>query len=130
MIARNRADLSVRRQCGLLGLTRSDWRCGVYRKPAPPDPEELALMRRKGLEALGPKPKTRRPAAPRRIYPYLLRGLAIDRTNQVWAAEIAYIRLAGGFLYLVVVMDWHSRDILARRPQLHRANHSKSVVHI
>jgi putative transposase len=73
------------------------------------------LMRLMGLEALGPKPKTSRPAVQHRIYPYLLRGLAIDRPNQVWAADITYIPMARGFLYLVAVMDWHSRYILAWR---------------
>ena len=127
MIDRGHADLSVRRQCALLGLARS----GVYRQPAV-NAEELALMRwideqylatpfygsrrmaaalrlaghqvnRKrvqrlmrlmGLQALGPKPKTSRPSAQHRIYPYLLRGLAIDRPNQVWAADITYIPMA------------------------------------
>jgi putative transposase len=72
-------------------------------------------MRLMGLEALGPKPKTSRPAAQHRIYPYLLRGLATDRPNQVWAADITYIPMARGFLYLVVVMAWHSRYVLAWR---------------
>jgi putative transposase len=72
-------------------------------------------MRLMGLEALGPKPKTSRPAAQHPVYPYLLRGLAIDRPNQVWAADITYIPLAHGFLYLIVVMDWHSRYVLAWR---------------
>ena len=132
MIDRGHADLSVRRQCALLGLARS----GVYRQPAAPGREELALMRwideqylatpfygsrrmaaalrlaghqvnRKrvqrlmrlmGLEALGPKPKTSRPSAQHRIYPYLLRGLTIDRPNQAWAADITYIPMARGFL--------------------------------
>ena len=73
------------------------------------------LMRLMGLEALGPKPKTSRPAAQYRIYPYLLRGMTIDRPNQVWAADITYIPMARGFLYLVVVMDWYSRYVLAWR---------------
>ena len=149
MIARDRADLSVRRQCALLRLARS----GVYRQPAAPA-EELALMRwldeqylarpfygsrrmtaelrkagrqvnRKrvqrltrlmGLEALGPKPKTSRRSAQHQVYPYLLRGLTIDRPNQVWAADITYVPIARGFLYLVVVMDWCSRYVLAWRP--------------
>jgi putative transposase len=72
-------------------------------------------MRLMGLEALGPKPKTSRPSAQHRIYPYLLRGLTIDRPNQVWAADITYIPMARGFLYLVVVMDWYSRYVLAWR---------------
>jgi len=67
------------------------------------------------LEALGPRPKTSRPAAQHRIYPYLLRGLAIGRPNQVWAADITYIPMTRGFLYLVAVMDWHSRYVLAWR---------------
>jgi putative transposase len=149
IVDRRRSDLSVRRQCGLLGLARS----GVYRQPVARDREELALMRwldeqylatpfygsrrmtaelrkagrqvnRKrvqrlmrlmGLEALGPKPKTSRPSAQHRVYPYLLRDLTIDRPNQVWAADITYIAMARGFLYLVVVMDWYSRYVLAWR---------------
>ena len=73
------------------------------------------LMRMMGLEALGPKPKTSRPAAGHRIYPYRLRGLAINRPNQVWAADITYIAMPRGFLYLVAMMDWHSRYVLAWR---------------
>jgi putative transposase len=149
MVDLGRADLSVRRQCVLLGLARS----GVYRQAAAPDPEELALMRwideqylatpfygsrrmtaalrlagrrvnRKrvqrlmrliGLQALGPKPKTSGPSAQHRVYPYLLRGRRIDRPNQVWAADITYIPMARGFLYLVAVMDWCSRYVLAWR---------------
>ena len=59
------------------------------------------LMRLMGLEALGPKPKTARPSAQHRVYPYLLRGVTIDRPSQVWAADITYIPMARGFLYLV-----------------------------
>jgi putative transposase len=72
-------------------------------------------MRLMGLEALGPKPKTSRPSAQHRIYQYLLRGLTIDRPNQVWATDITYIPMARGFLYLVAVMDWYSRYVLAWR---------------
>jgi putative transposase len=72
-------------------------------------------MRLLGLEALAPKPGTSRPAPGRRIYPYLLRGLAITRPNQVWAADITYIPMARGFLYLVAIIDWFSRAVLAWR---------------
>jgi putative transposase len=73
------------------------------------------LMRLMGLEAIYPKPKTSRPHPDHRIYPYLLKGLTIDRTNQVWAADITYIPMARGFMYLVAVMDWHSRKVLSWR---------------
>ncbi len=73
------------------------------------------LMRRMGLAALGPKPRTTRPAPGHKIFPYLLRGLAIDRPNQVWAADITYIPIGRGFLYLVAVIDWASRAVLAWR---------------
>lgn len=71
------------------------------------------LMRLMGLEAIYPKPRLSKPAPGHRIYPYLLRGLQICRPNQVWAADITYIRLAAGFIYLVVVMDWFSRYVLS-----------------
>lgn len=73
------------------------------------------LMRLMGLEAIHPKPRTSRPASDHRIYPYLLRGVATERPNQVWCADITYIPMASGFLYLVVVMDWFSRRVLAWR---------------
>jgi putative transposase len=141
--------LSIRRQCRLLGLARS----GVYRTPASPDDDALALMRRidelfttwpflgsrrmaqmlggaghavnrkrvqrlmrkMGIAALGPKPRTSRPAPGHKIFPYLLRGLPIDRPNQVWAADITYIPIGRGFLYLVAIMDWASRAVLTWR---------------
>jgi len=136
--------LSVRRQCGLMGLARS----GAYRKPAPPKESDPGLMRRldelytacpfygsrrmafelkvnrkcvqrlmrlMGIEALGPKPGTSKPAPGHRIYPYLLRNMSIDRPNHVWATDITYIPLERGFFYLVAIMDWASRAVLSWR---------------
>jgi len=71
------------------------------------------LMRLMGLEAIYPKPRTSRPHPQHQIYPYLLRDLTIDHSNQVWAADITYIPMARGFMYLVAVMDWHSRKVLS-----------------
>jgi putative transposase len=73
------------------------------------------LMRQMGIEALGPKPRTTKPAPGHKIYPYLLRDITIDRPNQVWAADITYIPMGGSFLYLVAVIDWASRAVLAWR---------------
>ena len=146
---RDHADLSIRRQCEMLGVARS----GVYRKPRPVNDNDLEAMRRidalftarpffgarriartlseegfpidrkrarrlmrlMGIEALGPKPRTTKPAPGHKIYPYLLRDLTIDRPNQVWAADITYIPLPRGFLYLVAVIDWASRAVLSWR---------------
>jgi putative transposase len=71
------------------------------------------LMRILGIEALYPKPNLSRPAAGHEIYPYLLRGVKIERPNQVWSTDITYIPMHGGFLYLVAVMDWYSRFVLS-----------------
>lgn len=72
------------------------------------------LLRLMGLQAVYPKPRLSRPGGPEhRIWPYLLRGLAVERPNQVWAADITYIRLWRGFVYLVAVMDWYSRYVLS-----------------
>ena len=71
------------------------------------------LMRLMGLEAIYPKPKTSRPHPEHKIYPYLLRNLNIDRPNQVWAADITYVPMARGFMFLVAVMDWYSRKVLS-----------------
>lgn len=72
------------------------------------------LLRRMGLQAVYPKPRLSRPAGPQhRLWPYLLRGLIIDHPNQVWAADITYIRLWRGFVYLAAVMDWYSRYVLS-----------------
>jgi putative transposase len=71
------------------------------------------LMRRMGVEAIYRRPNTSKPAPGHRIYPYLLRGLAITRPNQVWAMDITYIPMARGFVYLAAVVDWFTRRVLA-----------------
>jgi putative transposase len=73
------------------------------------------LMRLMGIVALGPKPRTSRPAPGHKIYPYLLRDMVIDRANHVWAADITYLPMQRGFLYLVAIIDWASRAVLAWR---------------
>lgn len=73
------------------------------------------LMRLMRIEAIYQKPNTSRRHLEHKVYPYLLRGLVIDRPNQVWCADITYIPLAKGFVYLVAVMDWFSRRVLAWR---------------
>jgi putative transposase len=70
-------------------------------------------MRRLGLMAIYQKPKTSQPHPGHKIYPYLLRGLAINRPDQVWCADITDVRMRRGFLYLAAVMDWHSRAVLS-----------------
>ena len=73
------------------------------------------LMRKMGLMPIYQRPRTSIPAPGHRIYPYLLRDLVIDRPNQVWCTDLTYIPLARGFLYLVAIMDWSSRKVLAWR---------------
>jgi len=140
-------DLSVRRQCELLGLSRSTY----YYEPATESAENLAwmrlideeylrhpfygsrrmttwlqqndhavnrkrvqrLMRLMGLEAIYPKPRTSVPGLENKVFPYLLRDVAITRPNQVWSTDITYIPLHKGFMYLVAVIDWFSRYVLA-----------------
>jgi putative transposase len=149
LIETEHPELSVTRQCELLGLARSSF----YYQPAVVSAEQLALMRdldrlytrwpfygsrrlawalrrqghevgRKrvqslmrtmGLEAIYPKPRLSAGAAAAQKYPYLLRGLRIERPNQVWAVDITYVPLAAGFLYLVALLDWFSRYVLAWR---------------
>ena len=144
---RAHGDLSVRRQCELLGVNRS----GLYYEPLGESQENLLLMRlldeqytwtpfygsrkmtewlvaeghavnRKrvrrlmellGIEAVYPKPKLSQAGEGHKIYPYLLRGVTVERVNQVWSTDITYIRMAQGFLYLVAVMDWFSRFVLS-----------------
>src|SRR5205085_2762690 len=73
------------------------------------------LMQRMGIEALYRRPRTTKPAPGHKIYPYLLRGLKIERPNQVWAMDITYIAMARGFVYLTAVVDWFSRRVLSHR---------------
>jgi putative transposase len=73
------------------------------------------LMKRMGIEALYRKPGTSRKHPGHKIYPYLLRGLTINRANQVWALDTTYIPMAKGFVYLVAVVDWASRKVLAAK---------------
>jgi len=147
MIEMNQPELSIRRQCELIGLNRSTF----YYTPASESAYNLLLMRLideqytltpfygwprmtahlrrqghavnhkrvqrlmglMGLQAIYPQPHTSRPAANHKVYPYLLRGLEITRPNQVWSADITYIRLLHGFMYLVAILDWYSRYVLA-----------------
>jgi len=86
-------------------------RCGhtVNRKRA------QRLMRTLGLQGMAPGPNTSRAHPQHKVYPYLLRGIPIDRPNQVWSTDITYIRLARGFAYLVAIIDWYSRKVLSWR---------------
>lgn len=144
MIRKDCSELSVRRQCQLLCLCRgalyykpremSETNAAVmrridelytkypflgYRKLAVMlgvnAKRMLRLMRLMGLQAVYCKPNTSKPHPGHRIYPYLLKHLPIVRSNQVWAADITYIRLARGWCYLVAIIDWHSRYVLAWR---------------
>lgn len=73
------------------------------------------LMKRMGIEAIYRRPKTSKPAPGHKVYPYLLRNLAVTRPNQVWAMDITYVPMARGFVYLAAVVDWFSRRVLAWR---------------
>ena len=73
------------------------------------------LMRSMGLAGMAPGPNTSKPQPQHKVYPYLLRGVAVTRPNQVWSTDITYIRLARGFAYLVAVIDWYSRKVLSWR---------------
>lgn len=136
--------LSVRRQCELLGLNRSTWYVkpsvpdaaelalmrrideqylrtpfygsrrmavvlGVNRKHV------QRLMRVMGIEAIYPKPRLSRRNEDHRIYPYLLRNMTVSRPDQVWASDVTYVPMPRGWMYLVAVMDWHSRYVLSWR---------------
>lgn len=86
-------------------------RCGhtVNRKRA------QRLMRSMGLAGMAPGPNTSRAHPQHKVYPYLLRGVAVERPNQVWSTDITYIRLARGFVYLVAIINWYSRKVLSWR---------------
>ena len=139
--------LSIRRQCELVGISRS----GFYYEPIPESQENLVLMRRldelhlnypaygsrrltallqragqevnrkrvsrllglMGIEVAYPKRSLSQPREGHRIYPYLLEGLEISGPDQVWCSDITYVPMAYGFMYLVAVMDWWSRYVLA-----------------
>jgi putative transposase len=73
------------------------------------------LLRLMGLEAIYPKPKLSAAGRGHRVYPYLLRGVAVGRPDQVWSADITYVPLACGFMYLAATIDWYSRYVLAWR---------------
>jgi putative transposase len=143
----DQAEISVRRQCALLGVNRS----GLYYQPRGESEESLMLMRLidqeytrhpflgsrrirewlcgrgyrvgrnrvhrlmqlMGIEAVYPKPKLSQPGEAHKVYPYLLNGVEVTRVNQVWSTDITYVRMAGGFVYLVAVMDWYSRYVLS-----------------
>jgi putative transposase len=147
MIEAGHPDLSIVRQCELLGISRS----GLYYEPVGPSRENLELMRlldeqytrtpfygvrkmtrslhnlgytadvkrvrrllrQMGLEAIYPKPRLSLGGPEHRKFPYLLRGVPILRVNQVWSTDITYIRLQQGFVYLVAILDWYSRYVLA-----------------
>lgn len=98
-----------------LGYPRmTDWlnECGYLVNPK----RVARLMRKMGLQAIGPKPKskgTSRVQRPKQKHPYLLKGLTVDRPNQVWASDITYIPMNKGWLYLVAIIDWYSRYVLS-----------------
>lgn len=73
------------------------------------------LMRKMGIESIAPKPNTSRPSPEHTVYPYLLRNMKIEEVNKVWASDITYIPMAHGFAYLVAIIDWYSRRVLAWR---------------
>ena len=142
-------ELALTRQAKILKLSRS----GLYYRPRPVPPADLAVMRRidelhldypfagsrmlrnllrgegveigrqrvarmmkrMGIEALYRRPNTSKPNPGHKIYPYLLRSVAVERPNQVWAMDITYVPMAHGFVYLAAVVDWFSRRVLAWR---------------
>ena len=146
LIEPEHSQLSIRRQCKLVGLNRATF----YYLPAPESAFNLHLMRlideqytrtpfygwprmtahlrrqgfevnhkrvqrlmgKMGLQAIYPKRRTSIAAQGHKVYPYLLRNLAITRPNQVWSADITYIPMVRGFMYLVAIMDWYSRYVV------------------
>ncbi len=149
MIDIRHSELSIRRQCELLGLSRSSFyqrkatesalnlelmrlmdeaytrhpfmgrpRLTHYLKSLGYRVNEkrvLRLMRLMDLRAVYPAPRTSRASKEHRVYPYLLRDMEITRPNQVWSADITYIPMHKGFMYLMAILDWHSRYVIAYR---------------
>jgi putative transposase len=149
MVEVGHPQLSVLRQCDLLGLARASY----YYEPAAESEENLRLlrlideqytaqpvfgsrrmtiwllgqghevnrkrvqrlMRLMGLEAIYPRPKLSLPGQGHKVYPYLLRGVSIERADQVWSTDITYVPLPGGFMYLAAIIDWHSRYVISWR---------------
>jgi len=97
-------------------MARAAWAAWLATQGHPVNRKRVQrVMRLIGLVAVDQRPNTSKPAAAHKVYPYLLGGLSIDRVNQVWCSDITYIPMAKGFLYLVAIMDWHSRAVLAWR---------------
>lgn len=148
LIDSEKREISVKRQCDLLGIVRSTY----YYKPVESKEDEgykqlifeeyrqspfygyrkitkalqtkgyiinrkkvLRLMREMGIQAIYPKPNLSKAASEHKKYPYLLRDLTIDHPNQVWATDITYIKLKGGFIYLAAIIDLYSRKVLSWR---------------
>ena len=89
-------------------------RCHLQEEGYPVNPKRVRrLLRKMGIEAIYPRPRTSKPGVGHQVYPYLLREMLIDQPNQVWAADITYIPMKKGFMYLAAVIDWHSRYVLA-----------------
>ena len=148
MIDPGNKEISIERQCGLVGLSRA----GYYYEPKEESPENLAIMRwidekytdhpfygvlrmtewlrrdkkyavnpkrvrrlmkLMGLDAIYPKPRLSEPGQGHKVYPYLLRNVTVTRPNHVWSVDITYIRLRGGFIYLVAIIDWFSRFVVS-----------------
>ncbi len=146
MVEPDNKQISVLRQCQLLGLNRTS----IYYRERPQSAEDgelmrlideqytmtpfygyrrmtvylqnlgflvnhkrvRRLMRKLGLEAIYPKPNLSKPGKDHLSFPYLLKGMAIGYSDQVWACDLTYIRIGSGFVYLLVIMDWHSRFVI------------------
>ena len=101
-IERDHPELSVRRQCALIGLSRSS----LYYQPVRETAYNLALMRLMGLQAVYPKPRTSRTVPGHKRYPCPLSGIPITRPCQVWSSDITYVPSQHGFMYLAAIMDY------------------------